>query len=133
MAVAYQPNQQNTVNFGWISESWQLFMAGIGVWALATIIYVVVTLTVRYVLETILGMSTSVMTAMTTGTGPVYSRYLSIFLIPQYWIVIAAGLLTRAFFVAGFLKIANAQIRGQQIDIGMFFQGYPNFFPTLVV
>jgi hypothetical protein len=131
MSMGYQQIQPRTVNFEWISESWQMFLANAGVWVLAMVIFLVISQGIRYGLETALGLRNATMAAMLPGSSPSvgepFTRLLTIFTLWQYWVILILNQAVTAYFVCGFMKMANAQVRGQKMELSMMFSGFPVF------
>ena len=119
MAMGYQPVQRGTVNFGWIQESWQLFLANAVPWAVSVLILFVIVGGIEFGLGLAFGlggaMSAASMASAESGSSPSpLGGLAAMAALPMYWVLILIVSAAAAFFVSGLLKMANATVRGQQ-------------------
>ncbi len=137
MSVPYPPNAfqtnpyqpQQKVRFEWISESWQLFTASAGTWVGAILIAGVIGYAVSFAGSAALGVNAGLMQRASSGVAP--NPY-AVFLMPGYYVVLLVSVVLNAFLLAGLLRMANAQVRREPVDIGMLFSGGPYFLPMLL-
>ncbi len=126
MSVAYTPQFQPKVRFEWIGEAWQLFVAQAGTWVVSILITGLVILGITYGGIFALGLNAAILNAAPASpTNPFSNPAFAMYSMPGYWFVQLATYIVSAFFYSGLFSMGVAQVRGQEISVGMLFQGAP--------
>jgi hypothetical protein len=124
------------VSFGWIGEAWSLFRQAAGVWITGAIIYILVSLLVAISMHTVFPPDAATYRS-TPQLGPYFDLYMrtillftagpvgTIFSMTLRWLVLS-------FFIASAFRMANKQIRGEEIDYTDLFGGGPHYVQTLI-
>ena len=126
MNVPYKGMMLGKVNFGWISESWQLFATQSGVWIICALIYIAISVAAMMAIEFTMMFRGMIPTITALPAGP-----------PGHtpWVMGSAigiaELTISAFFGGGLLKMANKQVRGFPITASDLFSGKSTFLPLL--
>jgi hypothetical protein len=130
MAVYYSqqpPGLSAKINFGWISEAFQLFLAQAGIWIGSLFIFGLIAFAVTLGCEFLFGVFSVIMAHASSGaTDPFF-----IYKMPGYWATVAVAGCVELFLYGGLYRMANAQVRGLPISVGMLFQGGPVFLSIL--
>lgn len=142
MNVASMPQEYEApgrVNFGWITESWQLFMANVGVWigAMATFAALPIVLTVIFMawMSVFLGPQASAPPPLPPGATVTSLRQLwTMAMPPQFAQTFQAELLLglvmllySAYLYGGLFRMAVKQVRGEPVTFRELFSGGPLF------
>jgi hypothetical protein len=119
---APQPTRTPTgrVNFGWIGESWSLFTSNAGTWIVTTLAALAVPI-IGYVIFVAVIMSSMFAHGAVTG------RATSPPVIPQGFVagMYAVMLLYFPYIMAGYLRMATKQVRGEPLNFTDLFSGGP--------
>jgi len=131
--VSYQPRR---VNFGWINESFQLFLRDAWIWILAIILVQVCAGVLNFGVEEAFKLTGHALTEPLSDplhpTLPMFYHTLT----PYYWADIVVQSLVNlpltAFFAGGQYKMANKSVRGQRLDLTDIFSGGPTVLSFLL-
>ena len=127
--MSYPPRK---VNFGWISEPWQLFSANAGIWLLAVCVTMLVPFLVSFLVGLAVGFSGG-MPSPSSSSSPFSPSSLSGGLPPLVNISLRIfTLVWNSFFYGGIYLIAVKQVKGELISVGDIFSGGPLFGKMLL-
>jgi hypothetical protein len=130
MSVFYgQPPYQGPtgrINWGWISESFQIFQQATGIWIGAILIYGLIALAIVFPIAFGLFQylqSSSLFTAAGAQAGNSYAVYRIIYSSGWFWAMMLAVIVIHAFAIGSFLRLALKQVRHEPVSFGDAFSG----------
>ncbi len=118
------------VNFGWISEAFEIFKVNAGIWIVATLALIFVPGIFGFIIGLVFGAAGAAAGAGSTG-GFGSSPFSSGLPIATQLVVQAFTLAYQAFLYGGLYGMAVKQVRGEPISFNDIFSGGRYFLPML--
>lgn len=131
------PSPPGKVNFGWIGEAWNLFMANAVPWIVAVLVMALVPALVGFIIGIVIGGSAASTGGgyPSAGTSPFARSPLLGGGLPlgANLTIQIFSLVWRAFFSGGVYRMAVKQVRGEPISVSDVFSGGPLFLNMLLL
>jgi hypothetical protein len=129
---------EHKVDFGWISESYQIFRRDAGVWLLGTVIYLAVAFAFNYGVNALIGLFEPNLPQATLPANNMSFDWFKILFMPgqiifKDEIAEIATVPVHAFFYGGLCKMANKSVRGQSVSLRDVFSGGPTMLTFILL
>ena len=128
--------QPRRVNFGWISESFQLFQRDIWIWTFAVIVQLACAWVLGFAMTEAFNLIGFALPRPVFDRSHPFDSLFGMYTTPRFWEHTALRELVilpiNSFFYGGLYKMANKSVRGQAISIADVFSGGPTFLTFLL-